>query len=150
MKKIIILFSLFASLNSFASLGLKCKQNLWDDGHVGLAGTTILDCEDFKGNEYMVVFSGVGPGLLVNDERHAVITCPTISKKRLEKKGQVNLGSVKVSAAIIGGVELAIAANQRGGTCLLTGVSFAAGASILIGKVTIYTHEGKVRLGIAI
>lgn len=142
MKKILILFSLITSFNSYASLSLKCSQNLWDDGHVGFEATKIFNCKDFKGNEHTVIFRDVGPGLLINDETYAVMTCPTVSKKRLERKGLVNLGSVKVSAAVIGGVEVAIAANLRGGACLLTGVNIGIGVSVLVGRMSIYTETG--------
>jgi hypothetical protein len=78
--------------------------------------------------------SGIGPGLEFASGGF-VVSCPTVSKKRLDNRGKIVLGAVNASTSALVGVNTGIAINHRGGTCIILGVHAGIGASIKIGAL---------------
>jgi allophanate hydrolase subunit 1 len=101
------------------------------DGH--------YDYDWIEKNRYTVLMKGVGLGFRFGISSDYIITCPTVSKKRLKRKGKVNLGSIKLGADAFFGAQGGVALNHRGGMCIIGGVDAAAfGASVTLGKMVIY------------
>jgi hypothetical protein len=140
------LFLLMASIfsqNASAGLNLVCETH--DVHRHFLAyGQIVLDCSRIGRDEvtsdnhdYAVIISGVGPGLQLDLGTRAIVSCPTVSKKRLDRKGYVYMASATVSATAIAGATAGVAINHRGGACFIAGAQLGLGASAKIGGFTI-------------
>lgn len=145
MKKLFALLLVVCSLSAQAALNLSCHAvddlDSSMDTHVLVAGDLLMYCQDKDNKGYTVELAGVGPGLeLVLSE--VAITCPTVSKKRLQKEGSISFGAIKVSASAFIGAKAGVALNHRGGSCFLAGINAGLGASVSIGEMTI--HQGFV------
>jgi hypothetical protein len=146
MKKLMIGILIFASLSSFAAVNLSCKHlspGLTEDIHYGVLGHALLDCTDKNDKKYAVVFRGVGLGFRHSSDGFIGLSCPTVSLKRLNTNGRVNLGSVRVAASLGGGASAAVAINHRGGTCLMGGLELGVGASASLGELSIMKGDAK-------
>jgi hypothetical protein len=139
MKKLIATFLLLGSLSSQAAVNLVCSQEYGDNGdimpsaHGFVYGSLYTDCRDKNNNSYSITLKGVGPGLELHTTSGFVVTCPTVSKKRLDRKGVINLGSTQISATAIGGVSAGLAVNFLGGSCFIGGIQYGFGASMKVG-----------------
>lgn len=148
--KAVLLLSLTTfSLKSFSAVNLTCEmyENKSTDSHFTVIGQTLLNCRDSKGESYTLVFRGIGLGLRKAPKQIIVLTCPTVSKKKLNRKGKVELFGVKVAASLGVGVNAVAAINHKGGTCLAAGLEMGAGASVTTGQMIILKgtdHEDKL------
>jgi hypothetical protein len=143
--KILITISLaLISLNSLAGIHLTCDQSIIDqsgysDSMNGVKSISILNCYDNNREQYTLFMKGFGVGGKLALMSEYAVTCPTVSKRRLNRKGKVVLGSVKANASVFVGADVAVAANHRGGVCLLAGYDFyGVAAAVSVGKMVIY------------
>lgn len=145
MKNFILTIALtLFSLNSFAGVHLKCEQSIIDqsgynDVMNGVKSIAILHCQNKNREQYTIFMKGYGLGYKFSMLSEYLVTCPTVSKRRINKKGKVVLGSARASASIVFGLNATVAANHRGGVCLVAGyeaMGFLASASV--GKMVIY------------
>ena len=146
MKKLLIGLLALGSFSSFAAVNLACKHlspGQTEDIHYGVLGHTLLDCTGKNDEKFAVVFRGAGLGFRHSSDGVIGLSCPTVSLKRLNTKGRVNLGSVRVAASLGGGASAAIAINHRGGTCLMGGLELGAGASASIGELSIMKGDAR-------
>jgi hypothetical protein len=154
MKKILIGLLVLVSIGANAAINLSCEyvpgpfpgDILIDPTpsgkgisyHLLLGGEMALNCLTHKGEEYSIYLSGIGPGLEFTAGR-LFLTCPTVSKKRLDRKGEILLGAINVSATPGVGANVGVGLNHRGGACFLGGVQSGLGASVKIGGLFIST-----------
>lgn len=148
MKALLISLLALGSISSFAAVNLSCKHtDPWgnygatSDEHLMVVGNTLLDCSDKNDVKYTVALVGVGPGMRYTSNGIIGLTCPTVSKAKLNNKGRINLGAVRVAASVVGGGNVAVALNHRGGVCLMGGLEFGAGFSVVVGKMSILKGE---------
>lgn len=132
------------SFNSFAGVHLTCNQYIVDqqgsmDYMNGVKAISILDCQDKDREQYTMFIKGFGLGGKLAAASNFAVTCPTVNKRRLKRKGKVTLGSAKINASILIGANTAVAVNHRGGFCALVGVDFVGFAlNASVGKMVIY------------
>ena len=103
MKNLFIGLLVLGSFSSFAGVHLKCSQaftsqNGEQDVQEGLKSLTVLDCHRGKGYEdedsrYAVLIKGVGIGYRGAGVSELFLTCPTVSRRRLDRTGKVSLGA---------------------------------------------------------
>jgi hypothetical protein len=155
MKNIILTITLtLISMNSFAGLNMTCYQSFMNeyngesgyskDDMRGVKSLTMLDCTDAKGDDYSMLIRGVGIGYKVSAAADYAISCPTVNRRKLIRRGEVSLGSVKVSASLYFGVDALVAINHKGGLCAMTGVDLGLGVAASLGHMKIYkgsTHD---------
>lgn len=135
MKKILICVLVIMSFSTIAGIQLRCSfdeiSRNYDGGrdpHIVALTQSILQCYDKKkGQPYTVIFRGVGPGLKFSMAEDMILKCPTVSRKRLARKGRVDFAGVKVGAAIVVGGNVTLAINHVGGTCLVLGSDLGFG-----------------------
>lgn len=145
MKKLLFTIMFLLSVTSYAGVNLNCSlesngESYADSemsGHVLLGGSIQANCRDSKYDKYSVQISGIGPGLEFDAGAAFILSCPTVSKKRLIRKGQAILGTLNVSATPLFGAMAGIALNHRGGSCFLIGITGGLGVSVKVGYMKI-------------
>lgn len=144
MKKLILIVLTFTSLSSFAGVHLICDQSAIDQGghldHMnGVKNISILSCEGKNRERYTMFIKGYGLGGKIALFSEFAVTCPTVNKRKLHKRGKVTLGTIKANASVFIGANAAVAANHKGGFCVMAGYDFYGfAASVSVGKMVIY------------
>ena len=143
MKSILIALAIFTTSSAFAGLNLTCKQ----DGR----GATLLAygghseyCTDKNNNRFLVEFEGFGAGIEITGDSLVKINCPFVSKKRIVNGKELNVYGPRLTAGLIGGVNVGTGINSRAAFCTIAGLNVSIGASALGGKFTI-SYEGKIQ-----
>lgn len=146
MKNILLLvFMGMFGFEAYAGLHMACTSSEGFDlidpesnnYHALVIGGVTASCVATNGDRYTLSLKGGGVGIGGSLESF-VISCPSVSKKRLDRKGFVHLGSVHASAAFVAGASTAIALNHRGGFCTAIGLDYGMTAAVKIGRMSIY------------
>jgi len=146
MKFLLVGIITLISAPTFAAVNLSCKHlspGPTEEFHYGVLGHALLDCTGKNDQKYAVVFRGAGLGIRHTSDAVVGLTCPTVSLKRLNNKGRVNLGAVRVAASLGGGASASVALNHRGGVCLMGGLELGAGVSASLGELSILKGDAK-------
>lgn len=121
-----------------------CSATYYDDVGVSVASEQNILCKIGKlQNErfyYSLKIKTYGVDLDWTSDT-IVLTCPTVSMKRLkkviDKKGKWTVYDAQVSASLGVGVKAGVAVNPRGAVCTITGVTIGIGAAVGVGEMSL-------------
>jgi hypothetical protein len=143
MKSFIIALTILTSTSALAGLNLTCKQDGQGATLIAYGGHSEY-CTDKENNLFLVEFEGFGAGVEITGDSLVKINCPFVSKKRIISGTELNVFGPRITAGLIGGVNIGAGLNSRAAFCTVAGLNLSIGASALAGKFTII-YEGKIQ-----